>query len=58
MIFLEVIFVVIMLLWLLTFFPPPGGVSYPNGAGSILAWIAVADLGVALYLFHGLAALR
>lgn len=48
MLFLEVIFVVVMLLWFLVVVPGGPGVTYPSARGW-LAFIAVLMLGLAVF---------
>lgn len=45
---IEILFIVFMVLWLLTFFPGPhSGYPWANG---VLAWLSVLMLGIFLFL--------
>jgi hypothetical protein len=45
----QILFVVFMVLWLLTFFPGPHVANYP-WANNVLAWLSVLMLGFWLFL--------
>ena len=44
----EILFIIFMVLWLLTFFPGPHA-GYP-WANNVLAWLAVFMLGIFLFV--------
>ena len=45
---IEILFIIFMVLWLLTFFPGPHTATYPWAHGA-LAWLAVLMLGIWLF---------
>ena len=46
---IEILFIIFMVLWLLTFFPSGLQAGYP-WANGVLAWLCVMLLGVYLFL--------
>jgi hypothetical protein len=45
----EILFIIFMVLWMLTFFPGPHIAGYP-WANNVLAWLCVAMLGIFLFV--------
>jgi len=45
----QILFIIFMVLWLLTFFPGPHLANYP-WANNVLAWLSVLMLGLWLFL--------
>jgi len=46
---IEILFIIFMVLWLLTFFPSGVQAGYP-WANGVLAWLSVLMLGIFLFL--------